>query len=93
MHVEQQENLDRVQSKIEGSILRFASEVVRSREPTFHMADLLARVREDVPETAPDSPSRILRLLRQAKKLDYEVINRRDSHYKLLSVGKLRARI
>lgn len=47
----------------------------------FHVEDLRRYVLGYVPETAPDSPGRILRELRLRGKLDYTVINRRQSLY------------
>ena len=86
-HPEQEENIERVKSRIERPIMLFAAAVMRRRDPTFHMEDLRTWVRRSVTHIAPDSPGRILRLLRQANRLDYKVISRRDSHYKLLRVS------
>ena len=47
----------------------------------FHAEELRRCVLIYEPEIAPDSPGRILRLLRQEGKLNYVVINRRNSLY------------
>jgi len=86
---EQQENLNRVRLKIEGAITSFASARLLANNVTFHMEDLLLHVREQVPFIAPDSPSRILRLLRQDGVIDYMVISRKNSLYRLYRVRDL----
>lgn len=79
----QEENLERVSARIARYIIAFV-ELLRSESRSdFHMEELTAYVREQSPETAPDSPSRILRELRLQKVLNYTVINRRESHYRL----------
>ncbi|MET0653678.1 MAG: hypothetical protein ABWY63_14300 [Hyphomicrobiaceae bacterium] len=48
---------------------------------TFHAEELRDYVIERLPDIAPDSPGRILRELRLLGRLDYVVINRRQSLY------------
>lgn len=50
------------------------------------MEQLRDYICEHVPETAPDSPSRILRQLRLKELVDYKVLNRRDSLYQVFFV-------
>jgi hypothetical protein len=70
---------ERVYSRIAALILQFRDE---DPSATFHVEDLRQYVLERVvEEIAPDSPGRILRLLREEGKLDYVVINRRQSLY------------
>jgi hypothetical protein len=47
------------------------------------MDELVAYVKTQVPETAPDSSSRIMRDLRQKGKLRYTLVSRRDSRYRI----------
>jgi hypothetical protein len=77
---EHKEDLERVAGAIAQMVMHFC----RSRRE-FHMEDLRQYV-VDRGLIAPASPDRILRWLRQKGFLDYEVINRRDSHYRIKSV-------
>jgi hypothetical protein len=69
---------ERVYGKIAPLILAFASE--HAGQP-FHAEELRRYVLQRAPEIAPASPDRILRVLRQEGKIDYVVINRRQSLY------------
>lgn len=80
-------NLDRVKSRIAGHVTAFCRSRVASGEDTFHAEDLLRWVRERLPSIAPDSPRRILGELRLEGALNYEVLNRRASLYRILSVA------
>jgi hypothetical protein len=83
MASEQAAQLERVRSKIEEAVMGFC-EMLRVRGGTnFIMSELTAHVMNRVPSTAPDSPSRILRLMRAEGKLSYEVVNRSQSLYRL----------
>lgn len=84
LFAEQEEQLDRVRSKIAPVILRYFQDKPTGFE--FHMADLEAYVRS-ASGGAPDSPSRILRALRQAGYLQYEVVSRAKSLYRLLGMA------
>ena len=68
----------RVFSRIAPHVLAFKDE-----RPTgvFHAEELLNYVVERLPDIAPDSPGRILRELRLLGRLDYVVLNRRQSLY------------
>lgn len=55
---------------------------------TFHVEELRLFVTGRVPEIAPDSPGRILRALRLEARLNYVVINRRDSLYQFCAVDE-----
>ena len=68
----------RVYGRIAPLIIAFADEHAGG---TFHAEDLRIYVRDRAPEIAPDSSSRILRELRLEGRLDYEVLNRRQSLY------------
>jgi hypothetical protein len=82
---EQTENIERVAARIEPVVLDFCREAIGKNNSVFHMEDLRTYVVQRG-LVAPDSPGRILRLLRQKKKIDYLVINRRQSVYLLLKV-------
>lgn len=73
----------RVYSKIAPVIMDYAGLYAGK---AFHAEDLRRTVLLYAPEIAPDSPGRILRLLRQEGKLNYVVINRRDSLYQFRSL-------
>lgn len=75
-------NLNRVRSKIARAIIEFCQSRVGCE---FHMHELERSIAERI-GVAPDSPSRILRALRQAGTIEYEVTNRRDSRYRVLAV-------
>jgi hypothetical protein len=68
----------RVRSRIVPFIMAFR---VKYAGRHFHMEDLRRFVLREVPTTAPDSPGRILRELRSDGRLDYVVLNRRQSLY------------
>jgi hypothetical protein len=79
----QRENLDRVTSAIGHLVLKFVHE--RGVNGTFHAQDLHEFVGDGV---APASADRILRHLRRDGFFDYEVVNRRASFYRVLSIGR-----
>jgi len=73
----------RVRSRIGKLILIFCR-----GDRTFHMDELRRFVEEMVESRiAPDSPGRILRQLRQEGMLDYTVVSRTGSLYKVEWVG------
>lgn len=76
----QQQELERVRSRLADAVLLFCR---THGAPTFHLSDLLAFMRAHGDVGAPDSPSRILRDLRQRGMLAYTVVNRRASRYRL----------
>jgi len=84
----QEEEMERVSAKIARTILQFANSRLDAGSTTFHMDHLVAYVKMRVTGVAPDSASRILRDLRQKKRLDYKILSRRNSHYQLKSVGE-----
>lgn len=71
----QVDNLERVTESIAAAVLEFCG--LRRQ---FHMIELAEFVQARV-GVAPESPGRILRLLRQAGKIKYRVIDRRNSEY------------
>ncbi len=86
---EQPENLERVSTKIALAIMQFCEGRIRARQLEFDMATLVRHIQEAVPNIAPDSPSRILRSLRQAGKISYIVVSRADSKYCLIPDGPI----
>lgn len=80
--VEQAANLERVSGRISAAILGFC----RGRS-VFHMEELRRHVEEVVGDVAPGSPDRILRLLRKQGRIDYEVLSRARSMYRLTRVA------
>jgi hypothetical protein len=69
---------ERVYARIAPVILTFKAE---RPDGAFHAEELRDYVIAQMPEVAPDSPGRILRLLRQEGLLNYVVVNRRQSLY------------
>jgi len=78
---EQGENLERVSVRIARSVTAFCQE-----HKTFHADDLRRHVIRETGVTAPGSPDRVLRDLRQKHVLDYRVISRSESLYEVLRV-------
>jgi hypothetical protein len=72
------EERGRVYGKIAPLILAYAS---ANAGMGFHAEELRRHVTQYAPELAPSSTDRILRMLRQEGRLDYVVINRRQSLY------------
>ena len=54
---EQEENLERVSSRIAWAIIRFCSERLSSGQPTFHADELRAAVVRDTGIAAPQAPT------------------------------------
>lgn len=83
---EQQKNLDRVCANIGHRVLAFWELGLRTGNVDFCMQDLVDYVRQAFPPSsvAPDSASRILRQLWLAGLLDYTVVSRSRSLYRLL---------
>jgi len=79
MSYDDRESRERVFSRIAPIIMDF-----RETCEKFHAEELRDYVIERCPEIAPDSPGRILRELRLRGKLNYRVINRRQSLYQFL---------
>ena len=79
---EQDIELARVTSKIGLLVLTYLH-LVRRHGGTFHAKDLHDF---DGPGVAPASADRILRDLRKRGVIDYEVINRRASFYRVLEL-------
>jgi hypothetical protein len=81
----QHAQLKRVRENIESAIVGFCS---RRIGKTFRASDLAAWVIFIVPGTAPDSPSRVLRLLRADGVIEYEVVSRAGSLYRVVNVAR-----
>lgn len=74
--------MERLHSLIAPSIARFFKERPHGR---FHMTELVARVMAEVPgNVAPDSPSRIMRMMRQDGKINYTLVSRHGSLYEVV---------
>ena len=52
--------------------------------PDFHMEELVAYVQARVADIAPGSPCRIQRDMRARGELNYKVVSRKNSHYRVL---------
>lgn len=78
----QQTNIKRVGGRIGPTVLEFCADHLGQQ---FYMRELESFVSTRVPG-APDSPSRILRDLRQSNHIDYVVVSRSQSLYRLTRV-------
>jgi hypothetical protein len=79
---EQQENLERVSSRIASAVVEFCRTHRR-----FHADELRQAVIAATGIAAPASADRILRDLRRRGVIDYVVVNRRESLYEVVEVG------
>jgi hypothetical protein len=83
---EQQANLARVSNNIADIVTNFCRERLAGAREEFHMVDLTTYV-NDRSTIAPDSAGRILRDLRRHRIIDYTVVNRAQSLYKITGVS------
>jgi hypothetical protein len=83
----QADNIRRVRSRIGDLVLGFCEGRLAAGRPEFRISELQAHV-ADATQAAPASPDRILRLLRREGRLDYEVIDRAASLYRLRPVRR-----
>jgi hypothetical protein len=82
----QSAELQRVADDIASTILEFAKDRIARHRPVFHMEDLRSFVKRKT-TIAPDSPGRVLRMLRQKGALDYKVVSRAKSEYQILNAA------
>jgi hypothetical protein len=82
---EQADNLQRIYGRVGQAILAFFAEHASQR---FHLIELLRYIRQVVREVAPDSPGRIMRLLRRHGRIDYAVVSRSESLYEIRGVAR-----
>jgi hypothetical protein len=73
-------HLQRVSDRIEKLVFSFCAKHVE-----FHMQDLTDWVRAKI-QIAPDSAGRILRAMKAKGLVDYEIINRRASLYRIRNI-------
>lgn len=84
---EQRDEITRVTSVIGNTILRFLRVRLAAGHVEFRADDLRRYVGEHLAEpTAPGSADRILRHLKRTGSIVYEVLNRRQSLYRIISV-------
>ncbi len=83
---EQDDNLHRVTERIGSAIVEF----FRPPRDVFHADELRKWVSGKVGVVAPGSPDRIMRALRQQHKIDYEVVSRRASSYRIIRKAEQR---
>ncbi len=70
----------RVADRIGQCIIDFFRKPAGTRFHASELNDFVAQFEKGV---APDSPSRIMRMLRQEGRINYRVVNRRDSLYQV----------
>ena len=83
LDTEQEAELERVDRSIRVHVVAFLREVLTWSPPQFFATELVEYVNKHT-QTAPDSPGRILRMLRRECLVSYEIIDRSKSPYKLL---------
>jgi len=76
---EQEKQIKRVRGRIHRAILAFFDRLEVGEQ--FTMVALTREVASKVPSLAPDSPGRIMRLLRREGKINYKVVSRAQSLY------------
>lgn len=81
----QREHLARVESNLALAIRQFFAAVGEGNE--FHAEDLLEHIASQGITCAPDSPGRIMRVLRRERKVNYTLVSRRASLYRVEGVG------
>lgn len=83
---QQATNLTRVESNIAPIVIAFLEGVqLQGCSQEFHLQDMQEYVAAKAGGVlSPDSPSRILRLLRRQGRIDYKVLSRRQSLYLFL---------
>lgn len=77
-------DLSRVTSRIGSAIQYFVYCRLRG-DGTFHGSELYDYVRSNVGPVSPESCNRILRALRQRRRVNYVVLSRSKSHYRAIS--------
>ena len=78
-------SLARLRSRIGAVIVQFCTDRLASGNSHFRMAELDAHVRETVRgPIAPESVGRILRDLRQSKRIAYILVSRSGSEYEVI---------
>lgn len=82
---EQRANLVRVSNNIADIVTNFCRERLDEGQAEFYMTDLM-RYANDRSTVAPDSAGRILRDLRRQKVIDYTVVSRSQSLYRITGV-------
>lgn len=84
MDREQMEHLQRVSTRIGNAIIEFCR---GNLEEEFHADDLREWVSSQVARVAPGSADRIFRDLRIRGRIDYVLVSRRDSLYRVTRVA------
>ena len=80
---EQEENLERVTARIGSAIQRFFLIKGEGGNREFFVEDLRRYVISEVGIIAPASPDRIMRNLRQKGIINYTVLSRSESYYRI----------
>lgn len=80
----QAEQLERVRVAIDPLVLAFFA--ARRPGDEFHVNDLTRHVWRTAPRVAADSPRRVMAALKDAKKLNYELVSRSRSLYRVAAV-------
>ena len=84
---EQAEHIERVGRKIGETVLQFCMTYETTGAP-FTANQLTQYVRLYHPDTAVESPMRILRQLKERGFVSYECISRKDSQYTIINTAK-----
>lgn len=81
---EQTDNLERVLTRIAAAIIEFFGRT----QDTFFAEEMREYVERTVGRIAPGSPDRVMRDLRQRGLIDYEVLSRAASKYRIIRHAK-----
>ena len=80
------QELSRVRQRLSAVVLDFCSEVIQQQPPHFRLEDLYRFVVGAGVDCAPNSPYRILRQLQSEGLVEYDVISRGQSLYRVTQV-------
>lgn len=80
---EHNDNLDRVSARIGATIREFYRLKIEAGEVEFHVEELRRYVRQEVGMVAPNSPYRIMWQLREDGRINYSVVSRSASLYRI----------
>jgi hypothetical protein len=85
-------DLKRVESSLAATIIEFAKDQIAAGSPEFHAEQLRTFINERK-TAAPSSPTRILQLMRKNGQLNYELVSRSKSLYRIISVSLLHGQV
>jgi hypothetical protein len=88
MHPEQPENQTRVYDRIAPAVIAFWEEQKSKVCRYFHLQDLVDFIKAQGLHVAPNSPARIMQILKNEGRVNYIVLKRSESLYEALEIGE-----